>query len=210
MKVSVLMPTRQRAEMARKSIESLGTGVEVLLWIDDDDPQMDEYLKLKEIKGTAADGGPRVGYQNMHLMVNKLAEQATGDWLLLWNDDALMHTPDWTAKLPTPTYKPEVLNIYNSNPEVNLFPLINRAMYEAMGHYSLSAHCDSWVQDIGNELGIHRFIEGVEVEHLRERINDETKNHSQGAYATTSPLHSSDRMKELMQIDIAKIREKMK
>lgn len=206
--ISVLMPSRGRAEMAGKSLVSLGKDIEVLMWVDDDDLQLQDYFAL-QIMGWRVFNKPRVGYPNMHEMVNYLANQATGEWLLLWNDDALMHTPDWQGKLPTPTHKPQVLNIYNSNPEVNLFPLINRSMYETMGHFSLSAHCDSWVQDIGNELGIHIYVPSIEVEHLRDRINDETKQHSQGAYATTSPLHSSPEMVRLMQTDIAKLKEKL-
>lgn len=204
--ISVLLPSRGRAQLARESLFSLGLkDIDPLMWIDEDDEQLEDYKRI----GCRFIIRPRVGYPNMHKMINALAEKARGDWLMLWNDDALMHTPDWQGRLPTSTHKPQVLNIYNSNPEVNLFPLINRAMYDAMGHYSLSAHCDSWVQDIGNKLGIHTFVPGIEVEHIRDRLNDETKQHSQGAYATTSPLHSSPEMQRLMQIDIDKIKEKL-
>lgn len=200
--ISVLLPTRGRPQLTKDSIDGLGDDVEVLLWVDDDDPELEAYLAL----GQKTFIRPRVGYPNMHKMVNYLAREATGDWLLLWNDDALMHTPDWQDKLPTITHRyPQVLNIFNSNPEVNLFPLINRCMYETMGHYSLSAHCDSWVQDIGNKLDIHTYVPDIVVEHIRDRLHDETKNHSQAAYAVTSPLHSSERMLELMQIDIDKL-----
>lgn len=206
--ISVLLPSRARVEMARKSIESLGDNVEVLIWVDDDDQARDDYRTMSWDTGAQVFVRPRVGYPNMHKMVNLLARKTKGDWLLLWNDDALMHTQDWQAKLPElSTTKPQVLNIFNSNPEVNLFPLINRKMYETMGHYSLSAHCDSWVQDIGNKLGIHQFVPDIEVEHLRERINDETKQHSQGSYASTSPKHSSPEMVQLMEIDIKKLKE---
>jgi hypothetical protein len=206
--ISVLLPTRGRAKMTESSLAHLlGYRMEVLLWVDDDDPQLEEYGNIMRKLGLKMYVKPRVGYPSMHEMVNFLASKAEGDWLLLWNDDALMHTPDWIGKLPTITHDyPQVLNIYNSNPEVNLFPLINRTMYEAMGHFSMSAHCDSWVQDIANQLDIHTFVPGIEVEHLRDKINDETKQHSQGAYATTSPLHSSARMIELLEEDIKKVK----
>lgn len=200
--ISVLMPSRQRPELARQSIESLGDDIEVLIWVDDDDPELEGYQQL-DAKVFIR---PRVGYPMMHTMINYLAKESTGDWLLLWNDDALMHTSDWQDKLPTITHRyPQILNIFNSNPEVNLFPVINRCAYEIMGHYSLSAHCDSWVQDIANRLEIHTFVPGIEIEHIRDRLNDDTKNHSQGAYAITSPLHTSDKMQELMQKDIEKL-----
>jgi hypothetical protein len=201
--ISVLLPTRERSELARQSIESLGEGLEVLLYVDEDDPQIEDYDRLLDAKVIK---GKRVGYHGMHDMVNQLAKQATGDWLLLWNDDALMHTQDWQWHIPI-AGKPEVLNIFNSNDQVNLFPLISRSMYEAMGHYSLSAHCDSWVQDIANEIGIHTYIPDINVEHLRDRLNDETKQHSQGAYAQTSPLHVSPQMVSAMESDIKKIQE---
>lgn len=208
--ISVLMPTRERPELARQSIESLGgSGFEVLIRIDDDDPQRDSYVWPHNGKYAVMD--KRVGYSNFHVMVNQLAAKATGEWLMLWNDDAIMHTPDWAQRVQNhhSSSIPCVLNLYSEAMNNNLFPIISRPMYEAMGHFSLSTHCDSWVQDIANSLGIHLYVPGIDIEHKRDLLNDETKQQSQGAYAITSPLYDSDGMKLLRMKDMEKIRRAM-
>jgi hypothetical protein len=208
--ISVLVPSRKRAKLFEQSIKSLGKGkFDVFCWLDADDPTKYKTLLVKFTRR------PRVGYKKFHIMINELAEDAMiisqPDWLMLWNDDALMLTPDWAEIInKEDASKPVVLNFFDpANPLNNLFPIISRPMYEAMGHFSLSTHCDSWVQDIANELGIHRPIFGIEAKHIREQIWDDIKAETQGAYAETSPLHNSIEMQDLLQNDVDKIRAKL-
>jgi hypothetical protein len=204
MKVSVLVPSRERADMLWSSVTSLGDGdYEVLVYVDNDDPQKPAYI-LQANKNTSILFGPRHTYRNLHEYYNQLAKLARGDWLMLWNDDAEMLST-WMTKLPEAT-KPEVLNLYDENPLNNLFPLISRQMYEAMGHFSLSPHNDSWVQDIANTLGIHTHVPGVTIKHHREDIDDSTKRDTQAWYGETSPAHYAAEMQELMAKDIERIR----
>jgi len=147
--------------------------------------------------------GKRHGYPGLQHYINELCKLASGDWLFLWNDDALMKTPDWWKKVPE-TDKPEVIN-FDANPLNNLFPLVSRQMYETLGHFSLSPHNDSWVQDIANQVGIHTHVPGVEIYHRRMELNDKTKFETQAAYATTSPAY--DGMWELRDKDAKKIME---
>lgn len=205
MKVSVLLPTRERAQMAKESIESLGDGdFEVLLYVDSDDPQLNAYKSLSS-KHVKVFVEPRLTYTNFHRMVNFLAKRAKGEWLLLWNDDMRI-IGDWAV--PDATDQPQVLNFWDVNDMRNNFaPVINRKMYETMGHFSLSTHCDSWVQDIANELGIHIPINGVQVTHLRESLNDATKSQTQSVYASSSPEYDGLDMIKLRQIDIEKLRK---
>lgn len=185
--ISVLVPSRGRPELLRASLESLGEGdFEILVHLDDDDPELSEYLSIPT---TYTIIGKRYGYKGLHHYINTLCRVAYGDWLMLWNDDAVMDTPGWADKLHQPT-KPEVIN-FDHQDDQNLFPLVSRQMYEAMGHFSLSTHNDSWVQDIANEVGIHTYIPGVRVIHLRDGLDDETKRESQSAYATTSPEYNT-------------------
>lgn len=206
MKVSVLLPTRERAQMAKESIESLGGGdFEVLLYVDTDDPQLKAYKSLASDR-VKVFVEPRLTYANFHRMVNFLAKKAKGDWLLLFNDDMRIDG-DW--KVPDAD-KPQVLNFWDpNNMRNNLAPIISRSMYETMGHFSLSTHCDSWVQDIANELGIHVPVPGVRVTHLRESLNDATKSHSQPVYATSSPEYDGLEMMKLRMIDMEKLRENL-
>jgi len=211
--ISVLMPSRMRYELAKESILSLGDGgYEVLMYIDEDDPDKEHYLDFSGLMGLPVRTfiKPRVGYHKFHEMINFLAEQAKGEWLMLWNDDALIECEDWVGKVSSAEKGLTVLNI--TNPGVdnnNLFPVISRELYELIGHFSLSTHCDSWVQDLANECGVHQSLNGTHIEHRRDRVNDEVKNETQGAYKTTSPEYSSPGMQELWRIDVAKVEEKL-
>lgn len=205
--VSVLLPSRNRALMCETSIRTLGSkDIEILIYVDYDDPELHKYSLLGN-NFTTVIIGPRFTYKKLHEYYNLLAKISKGDWLMLWNDDAEMLTSNWTDKLP-PTDKPVVIN-FDSNPLNNLFPIISRQMYEAMGHFSLSPHNDSWVQDIANDMGIHTYIPDVTVKHLRDIIDDDTKRETQSAYSETSPLHYGHELQELMQIDMQKIKEKL-
>jgi len=199
--ISVLIPSRGRPELLRESIDSLGVGdFEILVYVDRDDPYLTEYM---QVPTTYTLVGKRHGYEGLQHYINDLCKIATGDWLFLWNDDAIMNTIGWWQKVHQPD-RPEVIN-FDSNLINNLFPLVSRQMYEAMGHFSLSPHNDSWVQDIANKLGIHTHVPGVEVYHRRMELNDKTKFETQSAYATTSPAY--DGMWELRDKDAEKIME---
>lgn len=202
--ISVLLPSRGRPELLKQSIASLGDGnFEVLVWLDDDDIDYPFIHKVTYFRKK------RIGYLRFHEMINFLSKKASGDWLMLWNDDATMLTPWVDAILFEDHTEPVVLNFFDPTISINnLFPIISRPMYEAMGHYSLSAHCDSWVQDIANRIGIHKQVWGIRAYHKRDQINDQTKLESQTAYRETSPKHSSPELVGLLEEDIKKIREK--
>lgn len=199
--ISVLIPSRGRPELLRESIDSLGVGdFEILVYVDRDDPYLTEYM---QVPTTYTLVGKRHGYEGLQHYINDLCKIATGDWLFLWNDDAIMNTPIWWKKVHQPD-RPEVIN-FDSNLINNLFPLVSRQMYEAMGHFSLSPHNDSWVQDIANKLGIHTYVPGVYIYHRRMELDDQTKTESQAAYSTTSPAY--EEMWQLRDEDAKKIME---
>lgn len=207
--ISVLMPSRERSQLARESILSLGSNFdlfEVLVYVDEDDPELQSYVELTKI-GAQIFIGKRHGYINFHKMINHLAKYCKGDWLMLWNDDAIMRTDKWADIIDkNDCDKPVVLNFFDPlNKLNNLFPVISKPMYEAMNHYSLNTHCDSWVQDIANELKIHKPVARISCEHRRETINDKIKTETQNTYKTSSPAY--DKMKSERQIDIDKIRK---
>ena len=193
--------------MWKKSVESLGNQVEILVWIDEDDPQKDIYLNHDLGEHVKIFIRPRVGYLNFHIMVNFLSQESTGEWLMLWNDDALVQCFDWHKKIERiDATIPRVLNFYSpENFNTNLFPVISRSMLNAMGHYSQANHCDSWVQDIANELRIHVPLFGIKAKHIREEIEDETKGQTQSVYSVSSPAYHTEEMKIKRAKDAQKI-----
>lgn len=146
MVVSVVLPTRMRAAALERSLDSLGEGnYEVLLAVDRDDPT--------EYRGFAARrfAVERYGYAGLDCYYNLLAEHAKGDWVLLWNDDALMQTPDWVDIVAD--HEPNaVLSPDTVHRPLCTFPIIPRRFIEAAGHMSLSPHVDSWWEQIGQML----------------------------------------------------------
>lgn len=170
MKVSILCPSRNRLELLRQSAKSLGQGdYELLVVIDDDDPQLVYYER--EFPGLLIT--KRHGYQNLHEYYNQLAAISKGDWLMLWNDDAIMETKGWVDIIAKEDHTlPQVLNVWNE--QDNLFPLISRAWYEAVGHFSRNTHADSWVQQVADIDGRSHFVQGISIKHLGEELSDKT------------------------------------
>jgi hypothetical protein len=168
MRISVLVPSRERSAALVKSLRSLGDrDLELLIRIDEDDPERERYARIPRVLDGGAQRaglrtrvivGKRHGYRRLHLYYNELAAAATGDWIMIWNDDCLMETEGWIDVVHRYRSEMVVLNP-NTNHEnwkidMNVFPIVPRAMVQLMGHVSLSPHNDSWLEFVGREAGI--------------------------------------------------------
>jgi hypothetical protein len=95
--ISVLCPSRGRPELAKKMLDSAvalaGTEIEVLLYINLDDPALDRYRELIDVKHLriGPDRSPAYSW-------NKLADEARYEILCLMGDDAWFETPNWALK----------------------------------------------------------------------------------------------------------------
>ena len=182
MKISVLLPTRNRVKMVIKTLNSLYKTVsdkdrlEVILGIDEDDPSLEllqkfgrRYFKDYDVKICMFQ--ERHGYVNLHKYINVMAKEAKGDWLFLWNDDSYILTENWDKLVEE--YKdnfallsPKVKE--NPNYPGSMFPIIPKKWIEVTGHYSLNCHNDSWVEEIAKKLDIFVYIP-MWVSHLRDQ-----------------------------------------
>lgn len=208
-KVSLLCPSRNRAEMLRESLASLGRGsYEVLVAVDEDDPQLEVYKQInRESEKVRLSVMPRYGYQNLHEYYNRLASKARGDWIGLWNDDTLMQTEDWIEKITAHDHTaPKVLNPWKE-PD-NLFPFISRAWYQALGHFSRNTHADSWVQQVAEILGCSYFVHNISIRHYGEELNDETHKEVRDIVRQTSEAYR--KMDEERREDARKISDYVK
>lgn len=211
MLVSVLMPSRNRPDMADESIKSLGEGdFEVLMYVDDDDSRILQYKDLsRKYKNVKMFVEPRLTYYRFHDMINFLSEKSTGDWLMLWNDDAFMHG-GWLKHFKE--YDPSKVNVMrfgDTKNNLNLFPAISRKTYKVQGYYSKSPHCDSWAMDMSKDLGCERWVHGMNIEHRRDNsdLKDDTKSHTVEAYKTTVPQHGSPEVREEYSKALDKLKE---
>ena len=183
-KVSILLPTRKRFDMAVNSINSLfdncfsEENFEVLIALDNDDVNTSNnlinYFKSKSnIKFFYFE---RQYYRGLHNYYNKLCLESTGTSLLLWNDDALMRSKNWDS---------EILNNHGDfivlNPKVDtmedywktigvLFPIIPKKWIELTGEMSCVPSCDSWIDVISKKLDILKPIESVVISHDRADV----------------------------------------
>jgi hypothetical protein len=193
--ITVLVPSRERPEPLARSIASLGAHeLEVLVRIDDDDPRLDDYLRLPGIDVIV---GPRHGYRALHHYYNELAARATGEWLLLWNDDCIMQTKEWHEVVRGYDGRMVVLNPNTNHDnweiDMNVFPIFPRKLVELIGHVSLSRHNDTWIEFIGRDAGIMLRVP-IMITHDRA---DLTGNNDDATYAAREIAREAFRSAEM-------------
>ena len=107
--ISIILPTRGRTGGALEDsltslLENANTPqrIEIMLGVDDDDKETIDWVNNKAADFVKPFGcackakifSP-LGYEQLNVYVNLLAHSSTGNWLFLWNDDALMQTKGW-------------------------------------------------------------------------------------------------------------------
>jgi hypothetical protein len=114
----------------------------------------------------------------MHEWINELATQAKGDWLLVWNDDAIMRTESWdhillSTRVSGWTKCNDIMIIVVptiGRPRAYEFPLVRRKVVELLGHHSLSPHTDNWVYSVMHSIQCTALHPYIFVEHFSDRI----------------------------------------
>lgn len=208
--ISVLLPSRGRPKALAETVTGLldlaadPGGIEILVAADPDDTATQTAtLPHQAHIWTAPE---RYGYPRLHEYVNRLAEQASGDWLMLWNDDARILTTGWDTIVGG--QPPGVLWPHSNDiASCNTFPIWPRTWTDHLGHVSLSPHCDSWIQFLGQSLGRH---ERVDIEILHDRADltgghdDQTRAESLAGYRTAD--YGSPAMEAARAADVASLR----
>lgn len=213
MTISVLLPSRGRPISLERSIRSLRTlaeqpeNIEILVGADPDDALT--VMTAQASQAMSLRFPERYGYCRLHRYVNGLSALARGDWLLLWNDDAVMETEGWDSVIGSHDHTaPLVLSLSSTGYGHALccFPATSRALYAALGHLSLSPHVDTWLQDIGRAMGVLRDIP-VHVRHDRFDLtgghDDQTRAESLAGYRRDE--FYGERMQALLRADIEKV-----
>ena len=191
-KISILLPTRKRTEAVIKSVGSLlanaanPADIELLIAYDDDDEESREFFSTTWFPFLEQCGATtkvfeteRFGYLRLYKYVNMLAEQASGDWIMFWNDDALMLTENWDAEIAKHDGYFGLLRMpcANMNHPFALFPIIPREWVTYFGRVSPVNHSDWWIYNVTAPLGRLRNLP-VQVYHDRADVsggnNDET------------------------------------
>ncbi len=181
--ISVLLPTRGRTDVLKKSLQSLidtaadTTNIEIIFGIDQDDAVVADYLKA-EIAPILQSAGIEaranvfkpLGYENLHVYVNTLANSSSGEWLFFWNDDGVMLTENWDQIIDSYTGEFKLLaprDNHNGHPYA-IFPIVPRDWYILMGHLSQNTQNDAWLSHIAYMLNI---FERIDVEFFHDRAD---------------------------------------
>ena len=204
MKFSLFLNTRHRVGLLADLLQSIEKStdqpedVEILLGIDKDDYDTVNFidhlemvisnLDLKDNICFYADNRPT----NLHVKMNFLASQSTGDYLFVLNDDVQFITTGWdTLLLETirkQTKEPD--NIYYvgvsdtsidkdsdySEQNYASFPILTREAYDALGYFmsekfvGLGADVHLW--RVFNDLGRCIYVPEVILDHVRHNTMD--------------------------------------
>jgi len=209
-KISILLPTRKRTEAVIKSIGSLlataknPEQIELLIAYDDDDDESKEFFSTTWFPFIEQAGATskvfeteRFGYLRLYKYVNFLAEHASGDWIMFWNDDALMLTDNWDQEIVNTDGWFGLLRMpcVNMNHPFALFPIIPRAWTDFFGSVSPVNHSDWWIYNVTVPVGRMKNIP-VEVYHDRADVtggnNDETFQEQSYAADGKDPTNPED------------------
>ncbi len=196
--VTVLLPTRGRPELLIQAVTSLHQRasrpdkIEWLFRVDTDDPntqyaccklidQLPQATMVVEPRGT--------GYVNIHLWQSRLCQLARGDWIMLFNDDAIMTTPRWDdqiANLQVENFPhPDIASAYfvtKDRPGCNEFFMIRRKVWEVLGFLSLSTHVDNWLHRVLTQCNACGTMPHIVIDHSSNLMQDQTRRDSVSAY----------------------------
>jgi hypothetical protein len=168
-KISILLPSRGRIEALEKSLTSLldtandAKNIEILLALDRDDTAVIDFSKttLKNRLRNEYQCGlvivtfNPIGYIRLNEYLNVLANISQGDWLMFYNDDAVMETQGWDTEILKHTGKFSVLRTETTNQHpYAIFPIVPRQWIEVNGHLSPHQINDAWISHIAYLLDI--------------------------------------------------------
>lgn len=197
--ISVLLPTRTRYEPLQRAVSTLfdlaadPESIELLLRTDDDTPTALSKIAIPDVwrKTCQEWRGSRLGYGRMHDYYNGLAERAQGKLLFVWNDDTEMLTQGWDRLLLQSIGETPLVHFIHRdiNQETDdTFPVVDRRIFEALGHLSLHCYVDTWLSRVSLAAGLRHMRRDVVFHH--HRFNDQVQLDNSRALASG---HGHDR-----------------
>ena len=204
--ISVVCPSRGRPELAKRMIDSLlrdpGCEIEILLYLNLDDPKLEEYKKILDPRHyeVGVDRSPVYSW-------NKLAFQAKHDIVFLMGDDAQVVTPNWGAYILSifdqyddkiAMVSPKAENLGKSKcPHFFLHKNWINVLGYFVPPYFHHHYIDFWVRDVATQ--IRRYIHLTEfVMPIIHNVDDDTINRYTGSWLKDRDLemwNNSDRHK---------------
>ena len=201
-KIAVLLPTRGRTDALNRSVISLfnrvvnkGT-VQLVLAFDNDDTIGIEHFQ-NDLQPWLDDNNidykaltfDRMGYRRLNEYVNACAAEADAEWLMFWNDDAIMDTPGWDREIDKYTGQFKILAVHtHKDHPYSIFPIVPANWFSLFGYLSPHQISDAWLSQQGYLLDIFERI-NVYVTHDR---HDLTGNNSDDTFEEGGPQNMNE------------------
>lgn len=187
MKISLLLPSRERLNLKLTFISSVITSVKdinnvnIIFGIDEDDPTRDIVSKIAEAIPCVKivnikNNGKFIGINRIW---NILAANTDGDIFGYVGDDMIFKTPNWDEmilnefkKVNCPEDKIKLVHCYDGHREldeicVNAF--VHRKYYETLGYFTkedfLINWSDQWMYQTFNAFGRIKYRKDIHIQH---------------------------------------------
>lgn len=180
--ISILCPSRSRPHLAKRMIESAiktsKTKIEILLYLNDDDPCLQDYLHIIDNKfiEIGPDRSPAYSW-------NLLSDKAINDIFFLIGDDVEFITHDWDEKIINHfnLYKDKIACLYpvhvtgkkNKNPHFCL----HRNWKTVLGYFVPPQfwhwYVDTWTREITKKIDRYILMEDIVVA-MEKDLQDST------------------------------------
>ena len=236
--ISILTPTRQRPNRLSEFIMSVyqhteeKNRVEMLMYVDRDDPTKDQYMNFFVHCQTEFKDFLRIHFvfdepKSVSKSWNDLYERSVGDIIIMGNDDLLYRTPSWDrmVELESNKFEDEIYCMWMDD-RINrenhcAFPIVSRKWCETLGYFTPGVfhfgYNDTWVFDIAQKINRCRFLGGVVAEHMhfasQKAPYDETyarnRTQSYDFYELDRQIFDSEAMREKRIEDAIKLKKVM-
>jgi hypothetical protein len=157
--IAILLPTRGRTTALSRSVMSLINRaikldkVQLLLGFDEDDNEGIEHFQnelepwlIEKKVNYEVEVFPPMGYTRLNEYVNSLALASDADWLMFWNDDAMMDTSGWDKQIADHTGEFKCLSVHTHNDHpYSIFPIVPREWLDCLGYLSPHQISDAWL-----------------------------------------------------------------
>jgi hypothetical protein len=190
--IAVLLPTRGRTDALSRSVMSLFNravkpdSVQLLLAFDDDDTEGMEHFQdalepwlIDKKVNYEAQVFERMGYTRLNEYVNALALASDADWMMFWNDDAMMDTAGWDKVIASHTGEFKCLSVHTHRDHpYSIFPIVPREWLDCLSYLSPHQISDAWLSQQAYLLDIFERVP-IWVTHDR---HDLTGNNNDATY----------------------------
>mgnify|MGYP003636117378 FL=1 len=200
MTISILLPTRKRVPLIKRCTESLldnasdPSKIQLLYGVDDDDQESIDFLRDVKHPARSVIKFKRLGYENLHQYNNNLSSYAQGNWIMIFNDDAIMQTKNWDLEVNKFDGQFKLLKVQEQTGHpYSIFPIVPYDWFRCVDHLSLHGQNDAWLSEIAYMLNIMQEVP-IKVLHDRADItgNNDDEIFKARIYKEGSPEKEGD------------------